>query len=187
MRILTVTGNKPMELNIMNENDSRIAYIKQAIQQRLISLLDEGLHWVLVTGQMGVELWTCQVVLDLKKQYDIKLGIFPPFMEFEARWPDGYQALFQEMIAQADFYQPLYQQTYQGPHQFINKDLWLIHKSDGSLILVDEEHPGSVKYFLEKAKHSAYQSNYSIQYITPNDLEEVVQDCLSANDFYETE
>lgn len=58
MKILTVTGYKPMELNIFKEGDPRIAFIKAAIEKRLIYFIEEGLEWVLISGQMGVELWT---------------------------------------------------------------------------------------------------------------------------------
>ncbi|MGN8647028.1 SLOG family protein [Gracilibacillus sp. HCP3S3_G5_1] len=176
MKVITVTGNKPMELNIRNEKDPRIHFIKIALKQRLISLIDEGLEWVIMSGQMGIELWAAQVVLELKKDYPVKLGIFPPFLEYESRWPDIYQEAFLQVIEQADFYQPLYNESYKAPYQFINKDRWLINKTDGCLILVDEEYPGSAGYLLDKMKKAEADSSYSIFYITPSDLEEIVRD-----------
>lgn len=178
MKVLTLTGNKPLELHIHNEKDQRIFYIKLALKKRLIPLIEEGLEWIIMTGQMGVELWAAEIIIELKEEYSIQLGIFPPFLEYESRWPDLYQESFIQIIEQADFYQPLYNQTYQGPFQFINKDYWLIEKSGGCLILADEEYPGSVKYFLEKAKNEQAHSDYHILFITPDDLEEVVREYL---------
>ncbi|MYL61040.1 DUF1273 family protein, partial [Virgibacillus halodenitrificans] len=71
MNIVTVTGYKPMELSIFKENDSRIDFIKAAIEKRLIGFIEEGLQWVIISGQMGVELWTAEVVMDLKEKYNI--------------------------------------------------------------------------------------------------------------------
>ncbi|WP_018933761.1 SLOG family protein [Gracilibacillus lacisalsi] len=176
MKVITVVGNKPMELNIRNENDHRIPFIKIALKQRLISFIDEGLEWVIMSGQMGIELWAAQVIAELKEEYPIKLGIFPPFLEYESRWPDVYQEAFLQIIEQADFYQPLYNEPYKAPYQFINKDVWFIEKTDGCLALVDEEYPGSAGYILDKMKKAAETSNYSIWYITPNDLEDIVRD-----------
>ncbi|ENH97306.1 hypothetical protein J416_04788 [Gracilibacillus halophilus YIM-C55.5] len=176
MNIITITGNKPMELNIRNEKDERIRYIKKAIRQRVEALLDNGLEWVIISGQMGVELWAGEIVLQLKKDYPIKLAMIPPFLDVESRWPEHYQQQFQQVASGADFYKPLHNQTYQSRSQFIQKDYWLIHKTDGCVILVDEEYPGSVKYFMDKAKSAQESTNYIIQLITPLDLEELVRE-----------
>ncbi|UOQ47613.1 SLOG family protein [Gracilibacillus caseinilyticus] len=184
MKVITITGNKPMELNIRNEKDHRIFFIKEALKQRLLSLIDDGLEWVIVSGQMGVELWAAQVVIDLREDYNIQLGIFPPFLEYESRWPDIYQELFLEIKEQADYYQPLYEETYKAPYQLINKDHWLIDKTEGCLILADEEYPGSAGYMLDKLKKAASESSYSILFITPEDLEEVVRSHQDSIDGY---
>ncbi|WP_066193270.1 MULTISPECIES: SLOG family protein [Gracilibacillus] len=176
MKIITISGNKPHELQIRNENDPRIPYVKLALKQRLIALLEEGLEWVIMTGQMGVELWAAEVILDLKQMYPIKLGIFPPFLEYESRWPDIYQEKYLKITEKADHFQPLYNETYQAAYQLINKDRWLIDKTEGALLLVDEEHPGSVHFLLDKIKVAVDQRQYLLMYITPEDLEEVVRE-----------
>lgn len=173
MKVLTVTGCKPMELSIFTEEDPRIEFIKRAIEKRLISFIEEGLEWVLVSGQMGVEIWTAEVVLDLKETYDIQVGVIPPFENQEARWPESLQHKYQELMFTADFFQPIYNEGYKGPYQFRARDMWLIDKSDGALLLMDEEHPGSVGYFHETAKGT---EDYPIYLITPFDIEEVVEE-----------
>lgn len=68
-----------MELNIFKEDDPRIEFIKRALQKRLIAFAEDGLEWVLISGQMGVEMWAAEVVLDLQESWDLKVAIFPPF------------------------------------------------------------------------------------------------------------
>ncbi|WP_407268656.1 SLOG family protein [Radiobacillus sp. PE A8.2] len=175
MKVLTVTGYKPIELNIFKPNDHRIVFIKEAIKKRLISYIEEeGLEWVILSGQMGVELWTSQVVLDLKESYEINLGVIPPFQEQEGRWPEQYQNDYQEIVMLADFHQTIYDDTYKGPYQFKARDKWLIEKSDACLILLDEEHPSSTRFFLDEAQKAYNNNAYPIYTITPFDLEEVV-------------
>ncbi len=53
-KILTVAGYKPMELNIFKPDDERITYIKAAIRKRLLAFIEEGLEWVLISGQTGI-------------------------------------------------------------------------------------------------------------------------------------
>ncbi|WP_345739423.1 SLOG family protein [Virgibacillus salarius] len=141
MKILAVTGYKPMEINIFKEDDPRITYIKAAIVKRIVPLIEEGLEWILLSGQMGVEIWTAEIVLDLQEDYDIKLGIFPPFENQETRWPESLQEKYQALVATADFYKPIYQGDYKGSFQFKAKNMWLADKSDACLILMDEEYP----------------------------------------------
>ncbi|MDL4840845.1 DUF1273 domain-containing protein [Aquibacillus rhizosphaerae] len=184
MKVLTVTGYKPIEMSIFKPNDKKIVYIKEAIKKRLVSFIEEGLEWVLLSGQMGVELWTGEVILDLKEEYDIKIGIIPPFLNQESRWPEHYQATFEEMVLQADFHQPLYQDEYKGPFQFKARDRWLIEKSEACLVLLDEEYPGSTRFFLEEAKKFNEKKGYPIYTITPLDLEDTVQELQLNNPDY---
>src|SRR5690625_3087227 len=160
-----------MEMNIFNENDEKIKFVKRAIEKRLRQLIEEGLEWILISGQMGVEMWTAEVVLDLKDKYNINLAIVPPFLNQAKRWPEALQFKYEELLLVADFYEPIYQEEYKGPYQFQAKDLWLIDKSDGCLLLIDDEYPGSVEYFRQKAQAD---ENYPIYTITPFDLEDVV-------------
>src|SRR5699024_10729952 len=114
MKIITVTGYKPMEMGIFSEKDERIAFIKKAIEKKLIAKIDEGLEWIIVSGQMGVEMWTAQVALDLKDTYDIQIGIVPPFENQEKRWPEELQMYYQELTLTVDFFEHIYQGDYKG-------------------------------------------------------------------------
>ncbi|MCT2537342.1 SLOG family protein [Aquibacillus koreensis] len=176
MKVLTVTGYKPIEMNIFKANDHKIDFIKQAIKKRLIQYVEEGLEWVLMSGQMGVELWTSEVIMELKENYDIKFGLIPPFENQDKNWPEPYQMLLEEASMFADFHQTLYKDEYKGPYQFKARDKWLIEKSDACLILLDEEFPGSTRFFLDEAKRAGQKKHYPILTITPLDLEDAVQE-----------
>lgn len=162
-----------MELGIFKESDERIEFIKKSIENRLTGLIEEGLEWVLTSGQMGVELWTVEVVLKLKETYDIKVAIIPPFEKHYDRWKDDMKMKYAELIEAADFYEPIYQGDYQAPYQFKERDLWLISKSDACLILMDPDFPEGTKYFYELAEQA---KNYPIMYITPADIDDVVEE-----------
>lgn len=51
MKVLAVTGYKPFELGIFKHDDKALFYIKKALENRMIALLEEGLEWVLISGQ----------------------------------------------------------------------------------------------------------------------------------------
>ncbi|MFB1049350.1 SLOG family protein [Paraliobacillus sp. JSM ZJ581] len=175
MNVLAVTGYKPHEMNISSVNDQRIRYIKETIKRRLLHLINEGIQWVLVSGQMGVEIWTCEVVIELKRVYAIKLAIVPPFDGQETRWPESIQQLYQNILMEADFVQLLYESTYKGAYQFKAKNKFMVDKSDACLLMIDEEFPGSNRFFLEEAMHKHKHVAYPIYYMTPLDLEDTMQ------------
>src|SRR5690625_778471 len=112
MKIITVTDCKTMELTIFSEEDRRIEFIKKALEKEFIALIEEGLDWVFVSGQIGLEMWTAELVLDLKETYNIKIGIITPFEQQESRWPEGLQMKYQERLLTADCSQPIYQGPY---------------------------------------------------------------------------
>ncbi|WP_281975490.1 DUF1273 domain-containing protein [Halobacillus litoralis] len=184
MKTLVVTGYKPMEMGIFKPNDPKIAFIKESIRKRLSAFIEEGLEWVLVSGQMGVELWTSEVVLDLKEEYEIKLGILPPFENQQERWPEDLQMIYEEVTMTADFFKPIYKKGYDGPYQFKAKDQFLVAHSDGCLVLFDEDTKGSPEFFLRAAEKAAEKEDYPILYITPLDLEETVEELRMANPDY---
>lgn len=182
MKILHVTGYKSMEMGIFKESDPRVQFIKEAVRKRLLGFIEEGLEWVILSGQMGVELWTAELVLDLKEDYDIQLALFPPFENQDKRWPENLQLKYEEITMLADFYKPLYEGDYKGPYQFREKNRWFAEKSDASLLLFDEEFPGSVKFFHEAAKRQG--EDYPIFRITPEELDEVVEEMRMSNPDY---
>ncbi len=103
VEILHVTGYKPTELGIFKENDPRIVFIKAALEKRLRTFIEEGLEWVIISGQMGIEQWTADVIMDLKEEYDVQIGVFPPFENQDQRWPDPIKEKYEELMMTADF------------------------------------------------------------------------------------
>ncbi|MFG6114567.1 SLOG family protein [Halobacillus sp. MO56] len=184
MKTMVVTGYKPMELGIFKNDDPRIFYIKEALKKKLTDMLEEGLEWVLISGQMGVELWAAEVVMDLKEQYDVQLGFIPPFINQESRWPDEMKSRYEEMSMLADFYKPVYEKEYQGPYQFKAKDQFLVNHSDGALMLYDQDTPGSPDFFRKEALAAEEKMGYKILYITPLDLQETVEQTQMADPDY---
>ncbi len=55
--------------------------------------MDEGLEWVLIQGQMGIELWTAEVVIELQRTYDsLKFAVITPFQGHTEKWNEHNQS-----------------------------------------------------------------------------------------------
>ena len=65
MKVIAVTGYKPFELGIFKTIIQSRMY-KKALRRKLTAFVEDGLEWVIISGQLGVELWAAEVVLKYK-------------------------------------------------------------------------------------------------------------------------
>lgn len=177
LKRLVVTGYKQHELGIFDEKNPGIRFIKKALENRFRALLDEGLEWVIVSGQLGVETWAAEVVLDMKEEFpQLKYAVLTPFLEQEKRWNETKQENYQMIIDQADFHRSLTSKPYEAPWQFIEKNKFFLRNSDGILILYDEETDGSPKFIKKEAERYAEKCDYQVLTITGDDLRVVTEE-----------
>lgn len=179
LSIYTVTGYKPHEIGIFNDKHPGLEYIKKALKKNIIQLIEnEELEWIIVSGQQGVELWAAEVTLDLQEDYpNLKLAIITPFLEQEANWKEDKQEFYQFILSQADFVDSLTKRPYENPSQFRIKNQFFINKSNGLLILYDEDTPGSPKYILDIArKKQVLDDTFQIHSITPYDIQVIAEE-----------
>ncbi|MCJ8006636.1 DUF1273 domain-containing protein [Lederbergia wuyishanensis] len=177
LKVATVTGYKPFELGIYKNNDPAVEYIKKALCKALSQLAEEGMEWVIISGQLGVELWAAEVVIDLIPVYpELKLGVITPFLNQEENWKEENKELYESVLMQADYVDSLSKQPYTDPWQFRNKNKFFVQKSDCALILYDVEKEGSPKFFFEISKQYQQSHPYEIRTIDFYDLQSVVED-----------
>ncbi|MED4163535.1 DUF1273 domain-containing protein [Halalkalibacterium halodurans] len=177
MKVITLTGYKAHELGIFSHNHRGITYIKKAFEQQILALIEEGVEWFLISGQLGVELWAAEVVIKLKQTHPhIQLAVLTPFLEQESQWQEASRKKYHDILEAADFVDSITKRPYEGPAQLRLKNEYLVQKSDGLLVLYDEDKPGSSSYYLEVAKKRQQQEPYDIRLITPHDLEWIAQE-----------
>ncbi|WP_028547538.1 SLOG family protein [Paenibacillus sp. UNC451MF] len=177
MNRILVTGYKAAELGIYSLKHPGIPIIKKAIKKQVTALLDEGLEWVIVSGQWGVELWAAEAVLELQETYDqLQLAVITPFLEQEEKWSDEKKDLYASVLQRANYVNSVTKSKYDGPWQFKEKNKFLLRNSDGIILLYDEEKEGSPKFIKEQALAIAKTQDYRIFSITANDLQNIVEE-----------
>jgi len=177
VKVLTISGYKPFELGIFKKDHASVLFIKAAIKKSIQSLIEEGLEWVLISGQLGVELWAAEVVFELQLDFpDLKLAVITPFLDQEASWNETNREWYKSVLAGADFIDSVSKKGYEKPWQFRLKNQFFIEKSDGILLLYDHEKEGSPKYLYELAVQYQKKHGYSIELITFYDLQMIVED-----------
>ncbi|HJF32452.1 MAG TPA: DUF1273 domain-containing protein [Sporosarcina psychrophila] len=177
LKRLVVTGYKPHELGIFDDKHPGVQFIKKALEKRLVALLDDGLEWVIISGQLGIETWAADVVIELKKEYtELKYAVITPFNEQEKNWNDMKKEKYHTIIALADYHTSLTNRSYEAPWQFIEKDKFFMRNSDGILIVYDEENDGSPKFVKKAAEKYAERSDYQVLTISADDLQVIAEE-----------
>jgi uncharacterized phage-like protein YoqJ len=177
-KTVVVTGYKAHELGIFTEKHPAVQYLKKTIERKLIPLIEEGLEWVIISGQLGVELWSAEVVFELQNHYsDLKLAVLTPFLKQESRWKEDTQQYYESVLSRADFVRAISNRPYESPAQLRMKNEFLIEKSDALLVLFDEERPGSPEFYLKAArKKQKIDASYEILTISFEEVNMVIQD-----------
>ncbi|WP_445492265.1 DUF1273 domain-containing protein [Niallia sp. 03133] len=186
MRIAVISGYKPFELGIFKRQDEAVEYIKEAIQKNIEIMVEEGLEWILISGQLGTELWAAEVVyeLQLEKYPDLKVGIITPFLEQEQGWKESNKEWYEEILMQADYIDSVSKKPYEGPEQLKDKNVFLLQKSDALLLFYDEEKEGSPKYLYNLAKLYKEKTEYDIRVIQFADIQSIVEEKQYNDEFY---
>ncbi|MFJ7636968.1 DUF1273 domain-containing protein [Peribacillus sp. NPDC097264] len=183
MKVLYLTGYKAFELGIFKNDHEGVQYIKKAIRQRLIPLVEDGLEWVIISGQLGSELWGAEVVFEVKEEYpSLKLGVLTPFLNQEESWNETNQDFYRSILTRADFVESIFKKPYEGPQQLKVKNRYMVKKSDAMLIVFDPEKEGSAKYPYYEAMKKAESLAYPIYQISFDDLQQVAEEDNWAND-----
>ncbi|MNZ34293.1 hypothetical protein D3C78_516650 [compost metagenome] len=188
MKNLLVTGYRAHELGIYNNKHHGIPYIRQAITNRLIPLIEDGLEWVITPGQYGVDLWAIEAAISLREHYPhLKCSIITAFSHQEEQWNEEKQHYYRELIRQVDYYGAVSKEKYIGSWQFIARDELLFRKTEGILLVYDEDAgEASPKYFKQRAFKKQANEQYDVYTIGSEEIQFLADEAHSNSEvFYE--
>lgn len=119
---------------------------------------------MITPGQYGVDLWACEVVTALKQQYPhLKCSIMMAYQNMEEKWKEDKKEYFQQICAEVDYVGVVSRQPYQGIWQLKARDELLFRKTDGLLLVYDEDAgEGSPRFMKELALKNNRQRAISI-------------------------
>lgn len=182
MKNLLVTGYRAHELGIYSNKHKGIPYVRQAIAARLLPLLEEGLEWVITPGQYGVDLWACEAVFGLKERYpQLKCSIITAYSNQEEKWSEEKKSYYEQILRQVDHYAATSKEPYTGRWQFAARDELLFRKTDGILLVYDEDAgEASPKFFKERALKKQAEDGYIYLNIGAEEIQAIADEEQSA-------
>ncbi|MFT8321183.1 MAG: DUF1273 domain-containing protein [Bacillus sp. (in: firmicutes)] len=178
MKVAVISGYKPFEIGIFKRQDEAVIYIKEAIRKNIEIMVEEGLEWILISGQLGTELWAAEVVYELQaeKYPELKLGVITPYLEQEQGWKEANKEWYEEVVMQADYIDSVSNKPYENPNQLKAKNVFFLQKSDALLLFYDEEKEGSPKYLYNLSKMYKEKTEYEIRLIRFDDVQSIVEE-----------
>lgn len=174
MTTILVSGYRSFELGIFQVSDPRLKVIKKAIQKDLEQFCEQGLDWLIFTGNLGFEHWVLEVAQTMQADYDFKLGVIFPFEDHGKAWNESNQAIL-ATFKQLDFVKYSYP-TYQNPSQLRIYQDFLLNHSDGAYLFYDEERETNLKYLFREMKTL---ENYDIKLLNFERLNDLAQEMES--------
>lgn len=171
MNSLLIMGYTGFDLGIFNEKDIKVSIIKKAVKNRLIRYLEEGLNWLIFTGNLGFEYWALDVAKELQKDYNFQIGTIFSFETHGQNWNENNQVKLAH-FKEVDFVKYAYQ-TYENPSQFRQYNDFLLENTEGALVFYDEENETKLKYMVERMKQMA---EYQLEILDFETLQETFED-----------
>ncbi|MGF1983021.1 DUF1273 domain-containing protein [Lactococcus taiwanensis] len=171
MNSLLIMGYTSFDLGIFNEKDIKVSIIKKAVKNRLIRYLEEGLNWLIFTGNLGFEYWALDVAKELQKDYNFQIGTIFSFETHGQNWNENNQVKLAH-FKEVDFVKYAYQ-TYENPSQFRQYNDFLLENTEGALVFYDEENETKLKYMVERMKQMA---EYHLEILDFETLQETFED-----------
>lgn len=165
-----VVGYKAFDLGIFGDKDQRLKIIKAAIRRDLIYLLENGMKWLVFTGNLGFEVWVLEVAKELQEEYNFQLATIFIFENQGENWNE----VNQEKLANfkdVDFIKYAYP-SYENPGQFRTYNQFLLESTDGAYLFYDEENETKLKYLYQMMKEN---EQYHIKKLTFDDLNELAE------------
>lgn len=164
-------------MNIFSPTDPKLTIIKQCLKNHLLSKMEEGLEWVITSGQLGTELWASEVAIQLREEgYALKVGLLLPFTDYGEKWKEPNKQVLDKIKTEADFTEYSSKQTYFSPRQFQANQEFIIRNTDCCLLMYDPEYEGKASYLLERIKQIQENRAYSCDMISFDTLEETARE-----------
>ena len=170
MTTALILGYSAFDLGLYNDKDPRLKVIKKAIQKDLESMAQEGVTWLVFTGNLGFEYWVLEVAREMKEDYGFQLATIFDFETHGSNWNEANQIKLSE-FKQVDFVKYAYPK-YEHKGQVRDYQHFLLENTDESYLFYDEENETKLRYFYQMMKN---QENYFTRRLTFESLNEMAE------------
>ncbi|MEW4355247.1 DUF1273 domain-containing protein [Streptococcus pneumoniae] len=170
MSSILISGYRAFDLGLFDEKSPQVKIIKKAIERDLKRFLEEGVKWLIFTGNLGFEVWCLEIAKNLQKEYKFQIATIFTFENQGENWNEDNQVKL-ALFKQVDFVKYAYKR-YENPSQFREYNQFLVNNTDGCYLFYDDEHETNLKYLYAMMKE---QADYFIKKLTFDDLNDIAE------------
>ncbi len=170
MTTALIMGYSNFDLGLFSDKDPRLKLIKKAIRRDLEAMAEEGIKWLVFTGNLGFESWVFDVANEMKDEYDFSLATIFAFETHGENWNEGNQMKLSQ-FKQVDFVKYAYPK-YEHMGQLRDYQRFLLENTDLAYFFYDPENETKLKFIDNLMKN---QEGYRIKRLTFEDLNELVE------------
>ena len=157
MTTALIMGYSNFDLGVFNEKDIRIKIIKKAIRRDLESLAEEGIKWLVFTGNLGFESWVLDVANEMKDEYDFSLATIFDFETHGENWNEANQLKLSQ-FKQVDFVKYAYPK-YEHMGQLRDYQRFLLENTDLAYFFYDPENETKLKFMDNLNRRGFFMDN----------------------------
>lgn len=192
MKSILISGYRSYELNIFNQTDPKLKYLKEFIKDRIIRYIENGAEWFVITGQLGIELWAGEMVLEVREEYpEANLAVLLPFTGFGENWNEANKTMFEKIIHQADYVNYTSNKDYESPAQLKGNQIFSIRNTDGAFLIYDtmvgESADGKPKYLYDLILQYQENSIYELNLVGFEEIEFFIHEMTANQEGFQTE
>lgn len=141
MKSCAITGHRPTRFKFKyNENYSGCKRLKKRLHDQFILLYEQGVRRFLVGGALGVDMWSGEILLELKKQpeySDIELVIVLPHPGHDARWDEQSKKRMAFLLEQCTEHLTLSANS--GSESYYKRNRYLVDHADCLVAVYDND------------------------------------------------
>lgn len=176
LKSIYVSGYRSFELSIFDEKDEKLFYLKEFIKDRLKAYLENGVEWFVINGQLGIELWAGEVVLEMQEEYpEAHLAVLLPYTSYGEKWNDTNKGLLERVIHQADYVNYTSNKEYESPKQLNGNQIFSIRNTDGAFLIYDTMNEvaadGSPKFIFKLIEQFQENNPYELNTVSFEEIE----------------
>lgn len=141
LKSCAITGHRPTRFKFKyNENNTGCKRLKKRLRDQFVSLYDQGVRRFLVGGALGVDMWSGEILLDLKKQpefADIELIVVLPHPGHDARWDERSKKRMAFLLKNCTEHMTIGTDT--GAESYYKRNRYLVDHADCLVAVYDND------------------------------------------------
>lgn len=186
LKSIYVSGYRSFELSIFDEKDEKLFFLKEFLKDRMKAYIENGVEWFVINGQLGIELWTGEVILQLQEEFpEAHLAVLLPYTGYGEKWNETNKGLLERVIHQADYVNYTSNKEYESPKQLNGNQIFSIRNTDGAFLVYDTINEvaadGSPKYIYNLIERYQENNMYALNTVSFEEIEFFIHEYIESN------